>query len=166
MIPLHPPLSGFPLSCGALLVCVELFCLFRGSPERLESVRKFLVFSSLASTLATFLSGYQASAPLRELAPDIANTLGSHHAFGRLLLINSIALAVFYLVSSRAVYGKTVMRAFYALTVMLQFALAIISGGLGGSLVFEHGVGVMSEPRLSTVAEQVASFHQAPTNTP
>lgn len=166
MIPLHPPLSGFPLSCGALLVCVELFCLFRGNSERVEPIRMFLVFASLTTTVATFLSGYQASAPLRDLSPDVANALASHHAFGRLLLINSIALAVFYLVSSRALYGKAIMRAFYALTVLLQFGLAVLSGGLGGSLVFDHGVGVRSEPRMSTVSDLPASFRQESTNTP
>lgn len=166
MIPLHPPLSGFPLTCAALLVSVEFFCFVRGRSERVGAVRGFLVFASLVTTVATFLSGYQASAPLRELAPDIASALGSHHACGRLLLINSIALAVFYLVSSRALYGKAIMRAFYALTVLLQMALAILSGGLGGSLVFDHGIGVRSEARLSTISELPASLPQAPINTP
>lgn len=142
MIQLHPPLSGFPLACIVLLVVVEVFALLGRSSDRVEWARRFLVFAVLLATSAAFLSGYQASSPLSEAPSQIQDALGVHHAVGRLMLINSILLAAFALVATRALHGKRVILSLYHLTVIIQLGLAVWVGSLGGSLVFDHGVGV------------------------
>ncbi len=142
MIQLHPPLSGFPLSCIVLLVVVEVFSILGRSSDRVEWARRFLVFAVLLATTAAFLSGYQASSPLSEAPSPIQDALGLHHAVGRIMLINSILLAAFALVASRALHGKRVIQSLYHLTVVIQLGLALWVGSLGGSLVFDHAVGV------------------------
>lgn len=145
MIQVHPPLSGFPLAC-AVLLCVVEACRLRGkSAARLEWARGFLVVSSLVFTSAAFLSGYQASAPLNEVAVPIQDALGRHHAYGRLLLINSIAMMTFFAVGARALHGKVLMETLYRLSIVAQLILALWTGSMGGSLVFDYGLGVTKE---------------------
>lgn len=149
MMQLHPPLSGFPLSCIVMLALVEALRIFVLPPDRVEWARKFLVFSVVVATAAAFFSGYQASAPLAEAPSEIQAVLGRHHALGRLLLINSLLLVTFFLVAARAAHGKKIMESLYRLTVIAQLAMALWVGSLGGSLVFDHGVGV-NRPGVET----------------
>jgi uncharacterized membrane protein len=72
----------------------------------------------------------------------VQNALGQHHAYGRLLLINSLLMGTFSVIAARAVYGKKGMSALYVVTLVLQLLLTLWVGFLGGSLVFDRGVGV------------------------
>jgi uncharacterized membrane protein len=145
MVQFHPPLSGFPLACIVLLWFVELYRFFCKSTAHVEWARSLLVVSSLVFTGGAFLSGYQASAPLDEVGGSIQDALGRHHAYGRLLLINSIAMATFFLVAARAIHGKFVVETLYRLTLLIQILLALWVGSLGGALVFDYGLGVTKE---------------------
>jgi uncharacterized membrane protein len=127
------------------------FCL--PASDRVEWARKFLVLSVVVATLAAFLSGYQASAPLAEAPSEIQEVLGRHHAVGRLMLINSLLLITFFAVGARAVHGKKIIEGMYKLMVVAQLAMALWVGSLGGTLVFDHGVGVrMPRAEVPTVA--------------
>ena len=145
MIQFHPPLSGFPLVCIVLLWIVEVYRFFCKRAPHVEWSRSLLVVSSLVFTGAAFLSGYQASAPLDDVSGPIQDALGRHHAYGRLLLINSIALATFFLVAARAIHGKFIVETLYRLTLVIQILLALWIGSLGGALVFDYGLGVTKE---------------------
>lgn len=139
MVALHPPLSGFPLTSVSLLIVAEILIRRGSAPLYLRS---FLVCATVASCLVAFLSGYQASGSLGELATQAGTALGTHHALGRLLLINSLLVGVFSWVAKRATHGRAVFTALYFLSLGLQLGLTLYVGWLGGALVFDHRLGI------------------------
>ncbi len=146
MLQFHPPLSGMPLAFVVLLVVVECLKKLRRLAPLLGAVQVVCVLSIMLSTALAFLSGYQASSELGELSDPLALELGTHHALGRLLLCNSILLATFFWVARVAVRGAAVFKALYLIFLVSQIVLTLWVGGLGGDLVFEHGLGVQAKP--------------------
>lgn len=142
MIALHPPLSGMPLAFIALLVVVEVMRCLGAWRERLCVTRTILILSVVVSTVCAFLSGYQASSPLGDLSVEVQDALGQHHAYGRLLLINSLLMGAFSWIAARAVHGKKAMASLYLVTLVIQLGLTLWTGYMGGSLVFDRGLGV------------------------
>lgn len=142
MIPLHPPLSGMPLAFVVLLALVELCRLSKKFGASLDVTRRVLLLAVVCSTVATFLSGYQASSPLGDLAPEVGDELGSHHAWGRILMINSLVMGTLAWIVGRARHGKGVVSFLYFATLVTQVVLTLYVGSLGGTLVFERGLGV------------------------
>ena len=142
MIPLHPPLSGMPLAFVVLLVIVEV--LRRSVPwrDRLQTTQRVLLVSVIVSTICAFLSGYQASSPLGDVSREVQDAVGQHHAYGRLLLINSLLMGTFSWIGARAVHGRRGISVLYFITLVAQFVLTLWIGYLGGALVFDRGVGV------------------------
>jgi uncharacterized membrane protein len=146
MISLHPPLSGLPFSFVLLLVGVECARLRGAWRDRLAPFVSPLIIVTVLSTICTFLSGYQASSSLTDLAPAVEAELGTHHAVGRLLMINAIIMVSFFRVSKTATHGRQLLRALYFLTLAIQFVLTIWVGYMGGELVFGRGLGVTIRP--------------------
>jgi uncharacterized membrane protein len=142
MIDLHPPISGLPLASVLLLLASEALALvprFRGSQE---IVRITAVVCCVVSVAAAFLSGYQASSQAGALVRTAEDAMSQHHSLGRLLLINSLLLATFFLLRRYAVRGKRILTALYYVTFFIQVTLTVWVGYLGGQLVFSHGVNV------------------------
>ena len=142
MIALHPPLSGMPLAFVVLLVVVEVLGCFGSRRASLVVTKRILLLSVIGATIGAFLSGYQASSPLGDVSPEVQEALGQHHAYGRLLLINSLLMGTFSWIASRAVHGKKGIVVLYVVTLAVQLMLTLWVGYLGGSLVFDRGVGV------------------------
>jgi uncharacterized membrane protein len=142
MIALHPPLSGMPLAFIAMLACVELLRARTCWRQSLGVTRTVAILGVIASTSLAFLSGYQASSPLGDLPPDIQGALGTHHAYGRLLVVNALLMGTFAWLESRATHGRSVVSLLYFATLIAQLALSVLVGYLGGELVFTHRVGV------------------------
>ena len=142
MMPLHPPLSGMPLAFVVLLVVVEGVRSFASWRDGLRVTRRVLLISVIVSTVSAFLSGYQASSPLGDLSREVQEAVGQHHAYGRLLLINALLMGTFAWIGARAVHGKKGIWVLYVLTLLVQLALTLWVGYLGGSLVFDRGLGV------------------------
>lgn len=142
MIALHPPLSGMPLAFVILLALVEVCRMFSKCRATLEVTRSVLLAAVIVSTVAAFLSGYQASGSLGDLAPAVQEDLGSHHAWGRALLINSLVMGTFFWLGARATHGKRFVEAIYFFALALQLGLSVAVGYMGGELVFGRGLGV------------------------
>lgn len=142
MIALHPPLSGMPLAFIAMLSCVELMRTRVAWRSSLRLTRNVALVAVVVSTGVSFLSGYQASSPLGDLSTDIEAALGTHHAYGRLLLINALLMGTFAWLEARAARGRGVLFCLYLTTLLAQLGLTLLVGYLGGSLVFTHGLGV------------------------
>jgi uncharacterized membrane protein len=100
------------------------------------------ILAVVLSTVFAFLSGYQASSPLGDIPPHIQEALGSHHAYGRLVLVNALLLGTFAWLEGRATHGKTVLSLLYAVALIVQLGLTVFVGYLGGGLVFTHRLGV------------------------
>ena len=139
---LHPPCSGLPLAGALTLIFSEAIILVPSLRRSRPVLRAFAVALCLVAVSCAFLSGYQATNQAGDLSESVETVLATHHALGRLLLINSVLLAVFYFVSRIAVHGRRLILVLYYVTVALQIFLTARVGILGGDLVFNHGVHV------------------------
>jgi uncharacterized membrane protein len=135
-----------PLAFALLLVVAELMRLKSAWQYAGAVMRVAALVACLGSTTAAFLSGYQASNGLPDLAPPVAAALGAHHAWGRVLLVTIVLLCAFAWVARIATHGKRIFDALYYLTLGLYVALVIYVGSLGGALVFKQGLGVTYQP--------------------
>jgi uncharacterized membrane protein len=142
MIAFHPPLSGLPLAGMLLLIAVELGRCIARTRIAAEHCRGFVVGATVLATVIVFVSGYQASWGLPALSPELERAVAKHHSIGRFLLLNSLALGTFFFLSRVAIHGRRVLVVLYYMTVASQILLTLWAGSLGGSLVFDHGIGV------------------------
>lgn len=145
MISFHPPLSGLPLAGILLLIAVEVGRLIPRTRIAADQCRGFVVGATMIATVVVFVSGYQASGELPPLSPELELAVGKHHSIGRFLLLNSLTLAAFFFLSRVAIHGRRVLVGLYYLAFALQIILTLWAGSLGGSLVFEYGIGVTPE---------------------
>jgi uncharacterized membrane protein len=100
------------------------------------------ILAVVLSSSFAFFSGYQASSPLGDLPTHVQAALGTHHAYGRLLLVNALLLGTFAWLEARATHGKRVLSLLYSVTLIVQLGLTLFVGYLGGGLVFTHRLGV------------------------
>jgi len=142
MVQLHPPLSGMPLAFIVMLCFVELLQRVPAIARAHAALRTALVVAVVCSTAAAFLSGYQASSALPDLAREAEGHLAQHHAAGRFMLVNAILLGTFCWVSRIAKRGQGVFAALYWGFLLAQLGMALWVGSMGGQLVFSHGLGV------------------------
>lgn len=142
MVQFHPPLSGMPLTFALLAVAAELMALKSSLRLKADVIRFAALSGCVLSTAAAFLSGYQASNGLPDLSPEVESALGSHHASGRMLLIDAVLVCTFAWIRSIATHGKGIFAALYYVTLAIFVVLVLYVGSLGGSLVFDYGVGV------------------------
>lgn len=131
-----------PLAFTLLLCCVEVLRQVSSFAKILTAARLLLVSAIVLSSLATFLSGYQASALMGELSEPAEAALGVHHAIGRFVLINSVLLGAFAWLSAVARQRQQLFRGLYVLALVSQLVLVVWVGTLGGELVFSHRIGV------------------------
>lgn len=142
---LHPILSGFPSALLVLLVVVEGITLFfrnSQSDERIVFLKSFLTFALLLGVCCAFGSGYLASYLGGEMSDNAKALISTHHSAGKLLLVNSILLVTFYWLAKAADHGKRLFAFLYTLILLSQVIITFFTGSKGGSLVFDHGVGV------------------------
>jgi uncharacterized membrane protein len=131
-----------PLAFIAMLSCVELLRVRAVWREPLKMTRVVVIVAVVVSTAAAFFSGYQASSPLGDLSPLVQSALGTHHAYGRLLLINALLMGTFAWLEGRATHGRGVLLFLYLATLFAQLGVTVLVGYLGGGLVFTHRLGV------------------------
>ena len=142
---LHPVCSGFPVAVLTLLVVNELLVFFKREQSGIR-IRFFLVCSLAFGSSCAFLTGYEASSLAGDLSEKVLALLSRHHATGRLLLINAFLISVFFWLSTFARYNQRLFHIAYYLTIFIQIGLTMYVGMLGGSLVFDCGVGVRKTP--------------------
>lgn len=135
-----------PLAFIVMLCVVELLRKIPAVARAHMALRIALVLAIVLSTAAAFLSGYQASSSLPNLAQEAEAHLSRHHAAGRFLLINAILLGTFCWTSCIAKRGRAAFSALYWAFVLAQLALTVWVGTMGGDLVFSHGLGVAGAP--------------------
>ena len=132
-----------PLALILMLSCVELARTTTRWRQSLRTTRSVVILAVVLTTTFAFFSGYQASGPLGDLPPQVQAALGSHHAYGRLLLVNALLLGTFAWLEARATHGRRVLSLLYAVTLIAQLVLTLFVGYLGGALVFTHRLGVV-----------------------
>jgi uncharacterized membrane protein len=135
---LHPALASFPPVL--ILIAAALEIADRRGRFR-TTIRLHLVLAVIFVT-ATFFTGYGASETANQTFVVADSVIATHHSVGRLLLFLIFPCAALEVVAHRAVHGRRLFFAAYALTLAACVLLVVYTGYLGGQLVFEHGAGV------------------------
>lgn len=141
---IHPAVSGAAISFVVLLVILDLSSWLR--KRMLYSDGGPLVWAIGLSLATIFFSGYLTEGFLAP--PDdplVRDAIARHHVVGRTAVILFPIMAVMRrLASSRR---SIVWGVGYSVAVLVLTGALVCGGAMGGTLVFEHGVGVTTLPR-------------------
>ncbi len=140
----HPPLSSAPAVLYTVALVIELFARLSKS-ERLRFAGTVVFVAGTAVLPVTYLSGLWNSELLAEaVRSKVADGISQHEALGRLCLFLSVFPILFRLMEAFA--NKPSLRRlfgwFYFFSLFGVSALLAVTSFLGGSLVFDAGVGV------------------------
>lgn len=130
--PIHPMLVGFPIACWTLSVVADLWAAYT---DQLHDYAYYLAAAGCVTALLAALPG------LVDLLGAIpaghpARRIGWRHG-----VLNVLALALFAVsVAARPEPGYTNYLAYG--TSLAGLAVLMVSGWLGGTLVYDHRVGV------------------------
>lgn len=140
----HPPLSSAPAVLYTVALGIELFARVAKS-ERLRFAGTVVFVAGTAVLPLTYLSGLWNSELLAEaVRSKAADGISQHEALGRLCLFLSVFPILFRLMEAfankanlRSLFGWSYFLSLFAVSVLLA-----VTSFLGGSLVFDAGVGV------------------------
>jgi uncharacterized membrane protein len=133
---LHPMLVVFPLAL--LVVSVLLDGMARWKPSLLSSARLTLFLGTLGALVAT-ITGVIAHLPYEGTA--VMSFIDQHEMSAIITTLLFLALSIWRVLLLRR--GKDVGGTWlYAALSLVGLIALVVTGGLGGNLVFGHGVGV------------------------
>lgn len=137
---LHPQTVHFPIALLIVAAGIYVFSLFSLQDFYRRVAYLLHALGLIGLVLATF-SGRQAEAMLIEKTPEVEQLLFRHEW----LAYTSIWLFAMMLVWQylRAFKMKHVERLIFTLAFILFSGLLIYSSHIGGSMVYEHGVGMI-----------------------
>jgi uncharacterized membrane protein len=143
---LHPILTHFAPAAYVGAVLLELARLKYKSSSKIEGALDILIAVMPLAVLMAFFSGYLGSDAANQTFSIPEGEISEHHAYGRLLLFLSFPCTALYFVQKVATNAKEGFAWAYRLFLLACFVLVIITGDLGGDLVFEYGAGVSAKP--------------------
>jgi uncharacterized membrane protein len=133
---IHPMLVAFPLAL--LVVSVLLDWVARWRPSLLSSARLTLFLGTLGALVAT-ITGIIAHLPYERTA--VIGFIDQHEQFAMITTLLFLALSIWRALMLRR--GKDVGGTWlYAALSLVGLVALVVTGGLGGNLVFGHGVAV------------------------
>lgn len=142
MLDLHPPSSGLPIASALFWCLAEGVQLIPKFNRHAHVLRPLAVVLAGISVTTAFLTGYTASSNLSELSITVEDAVAYHHAWGKLLLVDSLCLVGFFFLQNVAVHGRAFIRTLYYIFGIIFVLGAFGVGHLGGELVFSMGVNV------------------------
>lgn len=138
---LHPPLSAFPFALLTVVVLLEIGRMLGLIKNGEGVVRVNLLIASLAS-IATFFSGYYSGSQSSVTFKVDESALTSHIAAGRIVLLSLFPCLACYFITQMNPVNPKPFRVLYLLFLFVAYSAVLVSGYLGGELVFQHGAGV------------------------
>ncbi len=150
-IPIHNALSSLPLGFIGLTVLLVIFELCGWKRAQVGFSIKLSLFCALAAVVASFYTGYEASEEANKFFLVSDEVIVRHHNYGRLLLFLIIPTVGLYWIARHATHLKVLFNILFLALLMACSYLVIVTGKLGGELVFVHGAGVQG---TSAVAPQ------------
>jgi uncharacterized membrane protein len=138
---IHPPLSSFPFALLSVVVFLEIISAIKKSEVLRKAITVNLCIAAI-SVICAFFSGYQAENLYKVENEKLAEIITYHHNLGRFLLFTLLACVITYFAAIKGRYNRKLFFAAYYLLLALCFALVILSGYIGGEMVFKHGIGV------------------------
>ena len=131
--PIHPMLVPIAIGGFVLSLAFDLACLFTGKSDPWNVLAFYTMAGGIAGALVAALAGL---VDLLSLPPGPVKKIGVTH-----MAINLLVVAL-YLVNAWMRWGGTRDLQLPMLMSAVAILLLLVSGWLGGKLVFEHGVGV------------------------
>lgn len=140
--PLHPALVHFPIACWSLATAADAASLFWGEPAwRLAG---WLLVIGTVTALAAMLAGF---VELLKIATDSPAMRTAHrHLLSAVTALSCYAASLFLRLDGTALQPPGTME--FALDAA-GFTALCVTGWLGGTLVYRHGVGVRGSTRQS-----------------
>jgi uncharacterized membrane protein len=102
----------------------------------------YLLAFAILGVTAAFFSGYQANELANQTFKVDDAAISLHHSLGRWLLLLAIPLGGLGITAEIATQGKQVFRGLYLFCLFISAGLVLVTGYMGGELVFKHGAGV------------------------
>jgi uncharacterized membrane protein len=138
--PIHPMLVGFPIACWTLSVIADLWAAY------VDQFHYFGYYLAAAGCVTALIAAIPGFVDLFGAIPagHPARSVGWRHA-----ILNLIALGLF--ATSVALRPEPAYTTYAAYgTALAGLAVIAVSGWLGGTLVYDHHVGVPERPDLGT----------------
>lgn len=141
--PLHPALVHFPVACWSLATLADLASLWLGQPAWwLAGV--LMAIGTLAA-LAAMAAGLLELAKITETSPALR--VAQWHMLAAMCAWLAYATSVFLRLDPGHDTVALARPGHWAIALSVAgFACLAITGWLGGSLVYRHGVGVRHDP--------------------
>lgn len=138
----HPLLVHFPIALLIAALVLDLVALFARKDRLTVGTGAILVLAALGAA-AALITGFLAEETVEAMPPDEARheTLEAHELAAIAVLVLTIALAL-WRVAARMEYPQGRLRWLYLALLAVACVLVSITGHLGGTLVYVHGVGV------------------------
>ena len=137
---MHPPVAHFIIAIPVIILLLEIINLF--AKKRAIGVVSFflLILTVVAGITAYYSGGVDGKAAWDLLSSDGQTELKAHKLFGTYLVMASIIVVLFKLISSLVQRG---LVKFIYLLVLIVFVVGILKQGKeGGELVYVHGANV------------------------
>jgi len=137
---MHPPVAHFIIALPVIVLLLEIVNLI--AKKRAIGVTSFflLLLTLVAAVAAYYTGGADGKAAWDILTQDGQTAVKAHKLFGTYLLLASVIVLLFKLLS--ALVQRGLMKAVY-LVVLIFFVAGILKQGKeGGELVYTHGANV------------------------
>lgn len=137
---MHPPVAHFIIALPVIVLLLEIVNLI--AKKRAIGVTSFflLLLTLVAAVAAYYTGGVDGKAAWDILTQDGQTAVKAHKLFGTYLLLASVIVLLFKLLS--ALVQRGLMKAVY-LVVLIFFVAGILKQGKeGGELVYTHGANV------------------------
>jgi len=138
----HPVFFYFPFAF--LVLSFACFCIYVITHRKsFHNFALYLLVFALIGAIAAGLSGESAAGSQSIADPVLKHLVNRHESFANLTIWGSIAVTILWIFG----YKKYSMDSFFKWVILLLLVgltvAVLITGYLGGELVYLHGVGVL-----------------------
>jgi uncharacterized membrane protein len=130
--PIHPMLVPIAIGCFVFSFAADLICLFTGSANPWNVLAYYTMIGGILGALAAAVPGF---IDLLSLPAPIKSTAVKHMSI-------NLTVVVIYVVNAWLRHGDPQNLKLPMILSFVTIVLLLISGWLGGKMVFEGGVGV------------------------
>jgi uncharacterized membrane protein len=135
--PIHPMLVPIAIGCFVFSFASDIICLATGAAQPWTTLAYYTMVGGIIGALCAALFGF---VDLLSLPAGAARSTGVAHMSLNLVIV------VIYIVNAWMRHGQPQSMQLPMILSLVTIVGLLVSGWLGGKLVFEHGVGVGPAP--------------------
>jgi uncharacterized membrane protein len=136
--PIHPMLVPIAIGCFVFSFASDLLCLATGNTQLFPTLAYYTMIGGILGALAAAIPGL---IDLLSLPPGYTKGVAIKH-----MSINLLVVAI-YVVNAWMRHGNPAALNVPMILSLVTVLLLLVSGWLGGKMVFEAGVGVDTAPK-------------------